>query len=94
MALEDAVSLARALRDRAGSDLPAALTAYEQDRRARVERIVAAGARSSSTKIPGRVSRPVMEAMLRLVFRFAVTDDKTAWMNGYRSTWGSEPVTR
>jgi 2-polyprenyl-6-methoxyphenol hydroxylase-like FAD-dependent oxidoreductase len=92
MALEDAVSLARALRDHSGGAdaVPAALTAYEQARRGRVERIVAAGARSSSTKIPGPVGRPIQEAVLRLVFKYAVTEDKLAWMNGYRSSWDSE----
>lgn len=93
MALEDAVSLARALREHDGAQaIPAALTAYERSRRGRVERIVAVGARRSSTKIPGRVGRPVMETLLRLVFRYAVTEDKTAWMNGYRTTWESEPA--
>jgi len=94
MALEDAVSLARALRDHAADEeaVPAALTAFVQSRRGRVERIVAAGARSSSTKIPGPVGRPLQESILRLVFRFAVTEEKLAWMNGYRSTWESEPA--
>ena len=40
LALEDAVSLARALDE--GSDVPAALSAYEADRRPRVERLQAA----------------------------------------------------
>ena len=50
MALEDAVVLARALA-RHGAD---GLAAYEAARRARVEAMVRAGARSSSAKIPGR----------------------------------------
>ncbi|SDS95520.1 2-polyprenyl-6-methoxyphenol hydroxylase [Friedmanniella luteola] len=94
MALEDAVSLARALRDgrRDGAAVPAALAAYERDRRPRVERVVAAGARSSSTKIPGPVGRRVQEAVLRLVFRYAVTDDRLAWMNGHRTSWEDQPA--
>jgi 2-polyprenyl-6-methoxyphenol hydroxylase-like FAD-dependent oxidoreductase len=82
MALEDAVVLADAIA--AAPDLAAGLAAYEQRRRARVERIVKAGARSSSSKIPGPIGRVFQEAMLRLVFRAFVTDKSVAWMTDYR----------
>ena len=85
MALEDAVVLARALRD--SSDVPTALAAYETSRRARVEKIVAVGERSGSSKIPGRVGRRFQEVVLRLVFRYAVTEKNTAWMSGHRIDW-------
>ncbi len=85
MALEDAVVLAQALRD--GSDVSAGLAAYERTRRERVEKIVAAGARSSSSKIPGRVGRRFQEAVLKLVFRHLVTEKSTAWMSGHRIDW-------
>ena len=87
MAVEDAVVLAMALRDAA--DVPAALAAYESARRRRVERIVAAGARSGSAKIPGRVGRRVQEVVLRQVFRHLVTDRSTAWMSGHRIDWNA-----
>lgn len=89
MALEDAVVLATSIRDHATTpaDLPAALRAYEQARRARVERIVKAGARSSSSKIPGPVGRRFQEAAMRLVFRYLVTDRSTAWLTGSRLSW-------
>ncbi len=83
MALEDAVELARCLRDVPGG-VEAAFAAYEGLRRSRVERIVAAGARSSSAKTPGRVGRVVRDAMLRLVFRYVVTDRSVAWMSDHR----------
>jgi 2-polyprenyl-6-methoxyphenol hydroxylase-like FAD-dependent oxidoreductase len=83
MALEDAVALAVAVRDT--GTVAEALAAYEDARRERVERIVAVGARSSSTKIPGRVGRVFQEAMLRVVFRHVVTDARQEWMTGYRS---------
>jgi 2-polyprenyl-6-methoxyphenol hydroxylase-like FAD-dependent oxidoreductase len=91
MALEDAVVLAQALRDHAGDldQVPQAFAAYERARRPRVERIVAAGARSSSAKIPGPVGRRLQEAALRLVFRYAVTDKRTAWMNDHRLDWNA-----
>jgi 2-polyprenyl-6-methoxyphenol hydroxylase-like FAD-dependent oxidoreductase len=89
LALEDAVVLATCLRD-AGS-VEEALTAYESRRRGRVERIVAAGARSSSSKIPGRVGRTVRDAMMMLVFRFVVTDRSSAWVTGHRVRWEPDP---
>lgn len=94
MALEDAVVLATSIRDHAATprDLPAALRAYEQARRVRVERIVKAGARSSSAKIPGSVGRRFQETAMRLVFRFFVTDRSTAWMTGSRLGWDGVPV--
>jgi 2-polyprenyl-6-methoxyphenol hydroxylase-like FAD-dependent oxidoreductase len=82
MALEDGVVLADTIA--AAPDLAAGLAAYEQRRRARVERIVKAGARSSSAKIPGPIGRVFQEAMLRLVFRTFVTDRSVAWMTDYR----------
>jgi 2-polyprenyl-6-methoxyphenol hydroxylase-like FAD-dependent oxidoreductase len=88
MALEDAVVLAQALRD--SSDVPTALAAYEQARRARVEKIVAVGERSGSSKIPGRIGRRVQDVVLRLVFRYAVTEKSTAWMSGHRIDWDAQ----
>lgn len=49
MAIEDAVQLARCVRDR--PTIPAALETYERLRRTRVERIVAVGARWTSDKV-------------------------------------------
>jgi 2-polyprenyl-6-methoxyphenol hydroxylase-like FAD-dependent oxidoreductase len=91
MALEDAVVLAQAMRDRCvtSADVPAAFAAYESARRGRVEKIVAAGARSSTSKIPGPIGRRFQEAVLRMVFRYAVTDEKTAWINGHRIDWNA-----
>ena len=89
MALEDAVVLATSVRDHAAAaaDLPKALRAYEQARRARVERIVKAGARSSSSKTLGPVGRRFQEAAMSVVFRYLVTDRSTAWMTGSRLSW-------
>jgi 2-polyprenyl-6-methoxyphenol hydroxylase-like FAD-dependent oxidoreductase len=94
MALEDAVVLAQALRDHAAgdhADVPAAFAAYEKVRRERVEKIVAAGARSSSSKIPGPVGRRFQELMLRFVFRYMITDRSIAWINYHRIRW-EDPV--
>ena len=87
MALEDAVVMAAALRDT--DSVPEAFVSFESVRRARVERIVAVGARSSSSKIPGRIGRVPMEAMMRLVFRYLVTERGQSWMTGHRVALGA-----
>ena len=94
MALEDAVVLATSVRDHAPTpaDLPKALRSYEQARRARVERIVKAGARSSSSKTLGPVGRRFQEAAMSVAFRYLVTDRSTAWMTGSRLIWDRDRV--
>ena len=72
------------------ADLPTARRACEQGRRVRVERIVKAGARSSSAKTLGPVGRRFQEAAMSLVFRYLVTDRSTAWMTGSRLTWDGD----
>ncbi|MFE7845635.1 FAD-dependent monooxygenase [Microbacterium sp. NPDC057407] len=88
MALEDAVVLARCLRD-AGTP-PSAFAAFEAERRRRVERIVAAGARSSSSKTAGPVARVFQDAVLRWVFRHLVNDRSQAWVYGERVSLDAE----
>lgn len=85
MAAEDGVILAKALRDL--PSIPAALAAYEQQRRRRVEKIVAFGARGSSAKVPGRVGRVMRDLLLRLVFRYFVSERSMAWQFGHRVEW-------
>lgn len=85
MAIEDAIVLARAIRDR--GSIETALAEYERLRRDRVERIVAWGARGSSDKIPGRFGRLSRDVLMRLVFRFLVTEKSLGWMYDYRIDW-------
>jgi FAD-dependent urate hydroxylase len=94
MAAEDAVVLAKCLRDQA--DRPRALDAYEQLRRRRVERIVAQGARTSSSKTPGPVGRILRNLMLPLVFKLLVTDRSQAWIYDHHIDWDTavSPATR
>ncbi len=85
MAAEDGVILAKALRD-----LPSirdALVAYEQQRRGRVEKIVAFGARGSSAKVPGRFGRIMRDLFLRLVFRLFMSERSMAWLYDHRVEW-------
>jgi 2-polyprenyl-6-methoxyphenol hydroxylase-like FAD-dependent oxidoreductase len=94
IALEDAVLLAKALRDR--SSIPQAFGAYERQRRQRVERVVAFGARGSRSKMPGPLGRFGRDLLLPLVFRYAMTERALAWLYGHRVEWdrrlGSVPA--
>ena len=92
MALEDAVTLAMALRD-AGS-IDEAFADFERVRRERVERIVAAGARSSSSKTPGRLGSLFRDVMMRVLFRTVMTERSVAWMYDYRIDWDQPIVAR
>jgi 2-polyprenyl-6-methoxyphenol hydroxylase-like FAD-dependent oxidoreductase len=85
MAAEDAVVLAKCLRDL--PDVPQALAAYERLRRRRVERIVAQGARTSRSKTQGPVGRALSGIMLPLVFKFLVTERSQAWIYGHHLDW-------
>jgi len=85
MAAEDAVVLAKCLRDL--PDIQRALDAFERLRRARVERIVAQGARTGRSKTPGPVGRVLQGLILPLVFRFLVTEKSMAWIYAYHIDW-------
>ena len=90
MALEDGVVLAKCLRDVPG--IESAFTAFERIRRRRVERIVAQGARSSSSKAAGPVARVLRDLLLPFVFRHVVTEKSVAWMYDYHIDWNSPVV--
>jgi 2-polyprenyl-6-methoxyphenol hydroxylase-like FAD-dependent oxidoreductase len=85
LAAEDAVVLAKALRDQPAVDQ--ALAAYERQRRDRVEKIVAEAARASSSKAPGPAGRVLQGIMLPLVFKFLVTDKSLAWRYDHHLDW-------
>jgi FAD-dependent urate hydroxylase len=86
-AAEDAIVLARCLRDL--PDVPEALTAYEGLRRRRVERIVAQGARTSSSKTPGPIGRVLRDLTLPLIFKLMVNDKSLAWLYDHHVEWDS-----
>jgi 2-polyprenyl-6-methoxyphenol hydroxylase-like FAD-dependent oxidoreductase len=62
MAVEDAVTLARALRDEPNT--LAALRRYEQERRERVEKVVRLGKRNGSGKAAGPVTRLLRDRLI------------------------------
>jgi 2-polyprenyl-6-methoxyphenol hydroxylase-like FAD-dependent oxidoreductase len=67
MAMEDAVALAKCLRDI--EDVPTAFGVFEDVRRKRVERIVAEGLRNGGDKTAGRSARMLRDERLRRAFR-------------------------
>jgi FAD-dependent urate hydroxylase len=87
LAIEDAIEVARCLRD-----LPpaAALGTFEARRRARAERVVAEAARTSSHKVPGRFGAFLRDLMLPTMLAFA-TRDPRAWLFEHRIPW-DQPV--
>jgi len=89
MALEDAVVLATSLRD--APSIPEGFARFESARRERVERIVAAGARSSSAKIHGPLGRTLQEAVMTVLFRHVLTERSQEWMTGHRVSWTGGP---
>jgi 2-polyprenyl-6-methoxyphenol hydroxylase-like FAD-dependent oxidoreductase len=88
MALEDAVILAKCLRDR--PDIPAAFATFEALRRNRVERIVRHGARSSNSKAAGPAGRVIRDLILPAVFKRAARDGgkSMTWLQGHHIDFG------
>jgi FAD-dependent urate hydroxylase len=94
MALEDAVILAKCLRDHAG--VGEAFGAFERMRRHRVERIVKHGARSANSKAAGPVARVVRDALLPLAFARAERDagGSLTWLQGHHIDFDEPVATR
>lgn len=87
IAAESAVQLARCLRDL--PTVPAAFADYERLRRDRVERIIAAGKRTSSEKAAGPVARVLRDALLPVTTKLLAKPEKMAWQNDYRIDWAA-----
>jgi 2-polyprenyl-6-methoxyphenol hydroxylase-like FAD-dependent oxidoreductase len=85
MAIEDALVLARCLRDT--SDVDTALATYERLRRRRVERVVKQGRRNGSGKTPGRFGRVVRDLLMRAFFPLVMKGDPMAWIHDHRIDW-------
>lgn len=85
MAIEDAIVLAKCLRD--GSSVAAAFGAYERARRARVQRVVAYSARVGSTKIAGPVARRFRDLMMPVALKLFASSEAHAWLNGHHIEW-------
>ena len=88
MAIEDAVVLARCLRDL--PDTAQAFAVYEKLRRGRVERIVAHGARTSNSKAAGPVGRILRDLMMPAILKRVAGGGSLAWMHDYHISWDEE----
>jgi FAD-dependent urate hydroxylase len=89
LAIESAVQLARCLRD-----LPhqQAFAAYEQLRRARVEKIIATAARTNSDKAAGPMARVLRDLLMPVAMKRLAKPEKMVWQFDYRIDWDT-PVT-
>jgi FAD-dependent urate hydroxylase len=96
MALEDAVILAKCLRDCPGT--PAAFATFEALRRDRVEKIVKHGARGSNAKAAGPAARVIRDLILPVAFRRAAKDGgkSMTWLQGHHIDFAERvtPATR
>ena len=84
LAVESAVQLVRCVRD-----LPhrQAFAAYEQLRRARVEKIIATAARTNSDKAAGPIARVVRDLVMPTAMKRLAKPEKMAWQFDYRIDW-------
>lgn len=89
LAIEDALVLAKCLRDAPGP--AAAFAAFERLRRPRVERVVAFGARSASHKAPGPVGRVVRDLVLPWFLK-GFARQPQEWLFGYHLDWEDPPM--
>jgi FAD-dependent urate hydroxylase len=89
MAIEDAIVLARCVRD--APSVESAFATYEAARRPRVERVVAVGRRNGTGKTPGLVGRGIRDLVLRLVFRNGAGGaEALRWMYDHPIRWEEE----
>ncbi|MEV7805917.1 FAD-dependent monooxygenase [Microbispora sp. NPDC088329] len=85
MAIEDAVVLAKCLRDL--PDTADAFAAFERLRRERVERVVAQGKRNGDGKAPGAGGAFVRDLILPVIMRQVEKRNALAWMYDHRIAW-------
>jgi len=87
MAIEDAVVLARSLRD--GASVEESFASYESLRRERVERVVAQGKKNGTGKTPGLLGRWARDLALRVIFsrQRGANYDPMQWIFNHHIVW-------
>lgn len=85
LAIEDALVLAKCLRDLPGHE--AAFARFEALRRPRAERVVAYSARISSSKAAGPVARVFRDLMMPIFLKRAASAESLAWMYRHHVDW-------
>jgi 2-polyprenyl-6-methoxyphenol hydroxylase-like FAD-dependent oxidoreductase len=87
MAIEDAVTLARCLRDvQPSAD---AFAAYDRLRRARVERVVAYSARIGQSKTPGPIGRWFRDLFMPVALKLVASPAAQAWLYDHSIDWSA-----
>src|SRR5262245_50092333 len=89
LAIEDAVVLAKCIRDHENSS--AAFVTYERLRRRRVERVVAYSARVTQSKTPGPVGRWLRDLAMPIALKAFASPNAQAWLYRHHIDW-SEPA--
>jgi 2-polyprenyl-6-methoxyphenol hydroxylase-like FAD-dependent oxidoreductase len=87
MAIEDAIVLAKCLRDI--PDTGAAFARFQALRQDRVERVVKHGKRSGDGKAQGRFGAMIRDLVLPVIVRKMVASNSLAWMYDYRIDWAA-----
>jgi 2-polyprenyl-6-methoxyphenol hydroxylase-like FAD-dependent oxidoreductase len=84
LAAESAVEIARCLRD-----LPVdrAFAAYEAIRRGRVERVIAAAARTNRSKAAGPIAARIRDAVMPFFMERFMTPERSAWQFAHAIDW-------
>ncbi|GLI02152.1 FAD-dependent oxidoreductase [Phytohabitans aurantiacus] len=85
MAIEDAIVLAKCLRD--APDVATAYTTYERLRRPRVEKVVAYSKTLSNSKTAGPVARVFRDLMMPVALRLFANPKSHAWMYDHHIDW-------
>jgi 2-polyprenyl-6-methoxyphenol hydroxylase-like FAD-dependent oxidoreductase len=85
MAIEDAVTLARCLRDI--PDITQAFGTYESLRRARVEKVVAYSKTISNSKAAGPIARVFRDLMMPIALKLFANPASHAWMYTHHIDW-------
>jgi 2-polyprenyl-6-methoxyphenol hydroxylase-like FAD-dependent oxidoreductase len=91
LSIEDAVVLAKCLRDLPSSDL--AFASFDSTRRARVERIVKWSARINNNKAAGPVARAFRDAMLPTILKLTTNSKALKQTYDHHIPWESEAPT-
>jgi 2-polyprenyl-6-methoxyphenol hydroxylase-like FAD-dependent oxidoreductase len=82
LAIEDAIVLARCLRDSGGHE--EAFRRFEAERRPRVERVVAYSRTISNSKAAGPVARVFRDLMMPFFLKRSASQESLAWMYRYQ----------
>ncbi|MEV0613347.1 FAD-dependent monooxygenase [Nonomuraea sp. NPDC050404] len=83
LAIEDAVVLARCLRDSDGHE--EAFRKFEAERRPRAERVVAYSRTISNSKAAGPVARVFRDLMMPIFLKKSASQESLAWMYRYQA---------